>query len=57
MMEAHVSVIRRSRERGRPRRTGLPHPPPLGINFGGRWKRLAAVRSRCYDRIGPAPSY
>lgn len=56
-MEAHVSVIRRSRERGRPGRTGLPHPPPLGINFGGRWRFLTAVRSRWYDRVGPAPSY
>lgn len=56
-MEAHVSVMRGSGERRRNRRTGLPHPLPLGTNFGRRWKRLAAVRSRCYDRIGPAPSY
>lgn len=56
-MEAHISVIGRSRERGRPGRTGLPHPSPLGINFGGGWERLAAVRPRYYDRVGLAPSY
>lgn len=49
--------MQRSGERRRNRKPGLPHRPPLGINFGEPWKDLVPVYSRSYDRIGQAPSY
>lgn len=53
-MEAHVSVVRENWER---RRTDLLSPPTTEDKLRETAGALAAIRSRCYDRIGPAPSY
>lgn len=56
-MVAHFSVVRGSGERKRNRRTGRPPSATTGDKLWETADALAVVRSRCYDRIGLAPSY
>lgn len=56
-MEAPISVVRRERETQTKQKDRLPPSPATVDKLRETVEASAAVRCRCYDRIGPTPSY